>query len=281
MLADRGKLLAGCVQGFAKLRTTCRKGLANAVDSSVHAFFGAVVLCGDRFGDDLANALQSVTHAGQLSHQLTGLVIAVHALHSDAFDKAVLDAVPTLFFVSGQDAHQFFELQHICFVVGCQRLGVLLVGADDQTLKFLIVHDAGDLFGHPVHVSVGTLQLEWRFGSVRVRLCSTADVGTVDSQDDVADTKQFFHHFVHLANLIHRKVAFQRDPFRRIALCGGDDRSSVCGWRGAKRRERSIAGQAVFQVTRLESVGTVANDFAQVVDIRSVGKHVWDLETLS
>ena len=53
----------------------------------------------------------------------------------------------------------------------------------------LVVHDGDHLFRDPIHVSVGPLQLEWRFRSIVVRLCRRPDVFPIDRENHVPHPK--------------------------------------------------------------------------------------------
>ena len=135
--------------------------------------------------------------------------------------------------------------------------------------------------GDAIHVSIAALKFERRFRPIGVCLSGAADVRAVNSQHDVAHAKQLSHHLKHFPHLIEREFALQLDSVERIAFRGQDQRPGILRWSGAKRGKRTIACEAVFQVTHFERVGRVPNDLTKVIDIGSVGQHVRNLESFA
>ena len=151
----------------------------------------------------------------------------------------------------------------------------------DDGLQFLVVHDGNDLFGHLVHVSVTTLELERRLGAVFLGLGGAGDILFVDFQNGFLDHEELPEDGEDVVELRLGVVVGEFGSGDILASSHVDEEVDVLGVSRSHRGEDGVGGQGVLHVAEFECLLLALEDVAEVVGVGAIGQHVGDLELLA
>ncbi len=144
------------------------------------------------------------------------LVVALLAQKLVAVE-GLLDLVPPARVGGGLAGDEFLEFQQVGLGGGGERLGVLLVGAEDLRPELRVVHQRQHLRGDAVHVAVAALEQEGRLGAVFGGLPGRENVLAVDLEHHVAHNEELLHQRDVLGQLLHPVGAFELQVVARRA----------------------------------------------------------------